>query len=79
MVAGKSQDQDYLFSVELLTVPEVAQWAKVSPKTIYRWINSGEIAAIRFGIRTYRIPAKAVIEKLKQSGYDNLITQSTTE
>lgn len=73
MSAGKSQDLEYLLSIELLTVPEVAQWAKVSTKTIYRWIDSGEIPAIRFGKRTFRIPARVVIEQLKKSGYDHLL------
>jgi excisionase family DNA binding protein len=44
-------------------------WAKVSPKTIYRWIETGQIPVVRFGNRTYRIPAGAVIEQLRQAGY----------
>ncbi len=40
MSAGKSaSDQEKLFSIELLTIQQVADWAKVSPKTIYRWIE----------------------------------------
>jgi hypothetical protein len=36
MSAGKSDsDQEKLFSIELLTIQQVAGWAKVSPKTIY--------------------------------------------
>ena len=38
MPAGKSDSgQEKLFSIELLTIQQVADWAKVSPKTIYRW------------------------------------------
>ena len=71
MPAGISDsDQDKLFSIELLTVQQVADWAKVSPKTIYRWIESGQIPVVKFGNRTYRIPAGAVIEQLRQAGYD---------
>lgn len=73
MTAGKVQsDQERLFEVELLTVSQVAKWARVSPKSIYRWIESGKIPVVKFGERTYRIPARAVIDQLKAAGYDHL-------
>jgi excisionase family DNA binding protein len=56
----------------LLTVPEVAEWARVHPKTVYRWIKEGRLEAIQFGPRTYRIPEDAVGQFLKQVGYTNL-------
>ncbi|MCX6064748.1 MAG: helix-turn-helix domain-containing protein [Chloroflexi bacterium] len=44
MTAGKvPSDQEVLFSIELLTISQVAEWARVSTKTIYRWIESGKI------------------------------------
>lgn len=71
MPAGKSDsDQEKLFNIELLTIQQVAEWAKVSPKTIYRWIETGQIPVAKFVNRTYRIPARAVIEHLRQAGYD---------
>ena len=80
MTAGKvPSDEEILFSVELLTIAQVAKWARVSSKTIYRWIEAGEIPVVRFGSRTYRIPARAVIQKLKQAGYDNLPLASLKE
>ena len=55
MPIGKSaSDQEKLFSIELLTIQQVADWAKVSPKTIYRWIETGQIPVVKFGNRTYR-------------------------
>jgi excisionase family DNA binding protein len=39
----------------LLTISEVAGWARVHPKTIYRWIRQGRLEAIRFGPRTTRV------------------------
>ena len=73
MTAGKVQsDQERLFEVELLTVTQVAKWARVSPKSIYRWIESGKIPVVKFGERTYRIPTRAVITQLKAAGYDHL-------
>ena len=56
----------------LLTVPEVAEWARVHPKTVYRWIKEGRLEAIQFGPRTYRIPEDAVSQFLRQVGYANL-------
>ena len=74
MSAGKSDsDQEKLFSIELLTIQQVADWAKVSPKTIYRWIETGQIPVVKFGNRTYRIPAGAVIAQLRQAGYEHLM------
>jgi len=74
MPAGKpDSDQEQLFSIELLTIQQVADWAKVSPKTIYRWIEMGQIPVVKFGNRTYRIPAGAVIEQLRQSGLEHLM------
>ncbi len=72
-VGKQDSDQEILFSIELLTIQQVAEWAKVSPKTIYRWIESGDIPVVKFGNRTYRIPAGAVIEQLRRAGYDHLI------
>ena len=56
----------------LLTVPEVAEWARVHPKTVYRWIKEGRLEAIQFGPRTFRIPEDAVSQFLHQVGYTNL-------
>jgi excisionase family DNA binding protein len=74
MTAGKvPSDEEIIFGLEFLTVAQVAKWARVSTKTVYRWIQAGKIPAIRFGERTYRIPTRAVIEYLKSTGYSNLI------
>lgn len=70
MTAGKIQsDQERLFEVELLTLTQVEKWVQVSPKSIYRWIEAGKIPVVKFGERTYRIPARAVIAQLKAAGY----------
>ena len=55
----------------LLTVPEVAEWARVHPKTVYRWIKEGRLEAIQFGPRTFRIPEDAVTQFLRQVGISN--------
>ena len=76
---SSTPDQKALFSIELLTIAQVAEWARVSTKTIYRWIESGKIPVVKFGDRTYRIPAKAVIEQLRQAGYESIIGSSRQE
>ena len=54
----------------LLTVPEVAEWARVHPKTVYRWIREGRLEAIQFGPRTFRVPEDASAQVLRQTGYE---------
>ena len=74
MTAGKiPSDEEAILSVEFLTVAQVARWARVSTKTVYRWIEAKKLPAIKFGKRTYRIPTRAVIEYLKSAGYADLI------
>jgi excisionase family DNA binding protein len=60
----------------LLTVLEVAQWARVHPKTVYRWIREGKLEAIQFGPRTFRIPEDAVGQFLRLTGYENKSSSS---
>jgi excisionase family DNA binding protein len=74
MTAGKiPTDEETILSVEFLTVAQVAKWARVSTKSVYRWIEAKKIPAIKFGKRTYRIPTQKVIEYLKSAGYADLI------
>ena len=73
MVTKKMQTSEFQ-QMNLLTIQEVADWAKVSTKTIYRWISDNKIPAIRLGNRTYRIPEKAIINFLRQNGYDHLLS-----
>jgi excisionase family DNA binding protein len=57
-------------SMHLLTVAEVANWARVHPKTVYRWIKEGKLPAIQLGSRTYRVPESMVANYLRQIGFD---------
>jgi len=52
----------------LLTVLEVEEWARVHPKTVYRWIKDGKLEAIQFGPRTFRGPEDAVGKFLQITG-----------
>lgn len=57
----------------LLTVLEVAEWARVHPKTVYRWIKDGNLEAIQFGPRTFRVPEDAVGKFLNKNGYNKSV------
>ena len=72
MVTKKLRTSE-LQQMNLLIIQEVANWAKVSTKTIYRWISDNKIPAIGLGNRTYRIPERAIIDYLKQNGFDYLL------
>ncbi len=47
-----------------LTLPEVAEQLKVSRRTVYRWIKSGDLDAYQFG-REYRITESALKDFLE--------------
>ena len=57
----------------MLTVFEVAEWARVHPKTVYRWIKDGRLEAIQFGPRTFRIPEDAIGKFLNKNGYNKSV------
>ena len=57
-----------LQQINLLTIQEVVEWAKVSTKTVYRWISDNKIPAIRLGNRTYRFQNKQSLTISKKSG-----------
>jgi excisionase family DNA binding protein len=44
----------------LLTPKEVATRLRVSPRTVYSWIESGRLASVRLSARTTRVPEAAV-------------------
>ncbi len=43
---------------------DVAELAGVHPSTVLNWIRSGRLYAVRLSERTYRIPARAVVQLL---------------
>ncbi|WP_062294229.1 helix-turn-helix domain-containing protein [Demequina phytophila] len=49
-----------------LTVAEVAEMVRVSRMTVYRWVHSGELPAVRFG-RSFRVPQQAVEQFMEQA------------
>lgn len=47
---------------DLLTMEQVAQRLGVSLKTVYRWIDAGELPVSLLGERTYRIFERDLIK-----------------
>ena len=43
------------FKDDILTIEEVARVLKVNKRTVYRWIESGDLKAARIGRKTYRV------------------------
>ena len=62
--------QNQLNTVRLLTVSEVAVWARVHPKTVYRWIKAGDLNAVQLSPRTFRITEEDVRMFLHERGLD---------
>ena len=56
----KESDQNEIFKVM-----EVARYLKVGKNTIYKLINTGELACVKIG-RTIRIPKWCVLEYLQR-------------
>jgi excisionase family DNA binding protein len=40
---------------DIYTIEEVARALKVNKRTVYRWIESGDLKVARFGRKTYRV------------------------
>ena len=57
---------------DLLTMEQVAKKLEVSLKTVYRWIDSGELPVSLIGKRTYRIFERDLIKFI----YDRQINKT---
>lgn len=53
--------------IKILTIEDVAKLMHVSLKTVYRWINSGQLPATKIGYKTYRVFEKDLIKFLKKN------------
>ena len=40
---------------DIFTIDEVARALKVNKRTVYRWVESGDLKVARFGRETYRV------------------------
>ncbi len=60
---------------KILTVPEIAQYLKVSRTTVWRWCNEGKLPAFKVG-RGWRIH-RSEIEKIVGRNLDELKKDET--
>lgn len=51
----------------MMTPEDVAEWLQVHRHTVYRWIEEGQLPALRIG-RVYRIPRAEVLAMVKRRG-----------
>lgn len=43
------------FKDDILTIEEVAKVLKVNKRTVYRWVETGDLKVARIGRKTYRV------------------------
>lgn len=55
---------------KMLTVAEVAEFLRVSERTIYNLLEAGDLRGVRIG-RSWRIPREALEEIIQRGGTDS--------
>ncbi|RJR31603.1 DNA-binding protein [Candidatus Parcubacteria bacterium] len=53
--------------IPIYTLEEVAQVFKVSLRTVYRWVESGQLKSSRLGHKTYRVFEKDILEFMNKN------------
>lgn len=67
MVIMDEQGDDGLGVTHLLTIKEFAEYVRLSPATIHRYVKSGDIESYRMGLRNIRIPLAELPKFLEKS------------
>jgi len=52
---------------QIMTIEQVAKAMHVSLKTVYRWINAGQLPAAKVGYKTYRVFEKDLMGFLRKN------------
>ena len=52
--------------VEMMTIQEVADLLNVTYHTVFKWIQNGELHAVRVGRKVWRVPKPSYLEFLKE-------------
>ena len=67
MSESPARKLDELSRPEFLTVAQVANILQVSPRQVYRWVDGGQLPAIRLGriVRIHRSDLNAFIDRLR--------------
>lgn len=53
---------------EMMTIQEVATLLNVTYHTVFKWIQNGELHAVRVGPKVWRVPSVSYVEFLKTCG-----------
>lgn len=56
--------------MELLTVEEVAEYLKMNPQVIRRWLREGKLPGSKIG-RAWRVSKQDIDDMIKKSGNTN--------
>ncbi len=64
MGASSTEERGGQIMSDMLTVQQVVAELQVSDETVYRYINSGKLKAVRFGW-LWRVPSESLQEFLK--------------
>lgn len=59
-------DNTYLGLRDILTVPEVAEFLRCDQSTLYNLIRSGQLSAVKVGIKSVRIKKTILISYLER-------------
>ncbi len=51
---------------EMMTIQEVANQLKVTYHTVFKWIQHGELHAVRVGRKVWRVPRASYLDFLKE-------------
>lgn len=61
---------------QFLRVEEVADLLQITPRTVYRWLDSGKISGTKVG-KSWRIPRQVVSELAGEVGEDTAVSHHT--
>lgn len=50
----------------MMTIQEVANQLKVTYHTVFKWIQHGELHAVRVGRKVWRVPRASYLDFLKE-------------
>ena len=64
---NKNKSTNHVLGYKVFTLEEVAKMMKVSLKTVYRWVGSKKLRAIKIGHKTYRVLEKDLIKFLNDA------------
>jgi len=59
-----------------MTVAEAAAYLKVTPKTVYRWLNDGKLPGVKIGGNTWRVHRATLEGWMRQRSIERIIANA---